>query len=132
RQASPSPPPRRAARRPLEADPGAPRRPRRGAPGTLAGVSGPLEGVRVLDLSRLLPGAYATGLLGDLGAEVVKVEQPGGDPMRHFAPRLHGTSAFSWVTDRNKRSVVLNLRDPRGADAFLALARRADVVLESF
>src|SRR3954462_15476981 len=81
-------------------------------------VSGPLAGTRVLDLSRLLPGAYATGLLGDLGAEVIKVEQPGGDPMRPFPPRLHGTSAFSWVTDRKKRSIVLNLRDRRGADAF--------------
>src|SRR4051794_36083454 len=61
-------------------------------------VSGPLEGIRVLDLTRLLPGAYATGLLGDLGAEVVKVEQPGGgDPMRNYPPRLNGTSAFSWV-----------------------------------
>jgi alpha-methylacyl-CoA racemase len=95
-------------------------------------VSGPLAGLRVLDLSRLLPGAYATGLLGDLGAEVIKVEQPGGDPMRHFPPRLHGTSAFSWVTDRNKRSIVLNLRDPRGVDAFLRLAERADAVLESY
>jgi alpha-methylacyl-CoA racemase len=96
-------------------------------------VSGPLEGVRVLDLTRLLPGAYATGILGDLGAEVIKVEQPGGgDPMRSYPPRLHGTSAFSWVTDRNKRSIVLNLRDPRGAEAFLALARRADVVIEGF
>jgi alpha-methylacyl-CoA racemase len=96
-------------------------------------VTGPLAGIRVLDLTRLLPGAYATGLLGDLGAEVIKVEQPGGgDPMRRFPPRLHGTSAFSWVTDRNKRSVVLNLRDPRGVEAFLALARRADVVIEGF
>src|SRR5689334_20118260 len=96
-------------------------------------MSGPLTGIRVLDLTRLLPGAYATGLLGDLGAEVIKVEQPGGgDPMRQFPPRLHGTSAFSWITDRNKRSVVLNLRDPRGAEAFLALARSADVVIEGF
>jgi crotonobetainyl-CoA:carnitine CoA-transferase CaiB-like acyl-CoA transferase len=96
-------------------------------------VSGPLEGIRVLDLTRLLPGAYATGILGDLGAEVIKVEQPGGgDPMRSYPPELNGTSAFSWVTDRNKRSVVLNLRDPRGAEAFLALARRADVVIEGF
>src|SRR3954447_21894799 len=101
--------------------------------GSVDAVSGPLEGIRVLDLTRLLPGAYATGLLGDLGAEVVKVEQPGGgDPMRQYPPRLNGTSAFSWVTDRNKRSVVLNLRDPRGAEALLALARRADVVVEGF
>jgi alpha-methylacyl-CoA racemase len=95
-------------------------------------VSGPLSGLRVLDLTRLLPGAYATGLLGDLGAEVIKVEQPGGDPMRQMGPRLHGTSAFSWVTDRNKRSIVLNLRDPRGVDAFLRLAGTADAVVEGY
>src|SRR4051794_38772293 len=52
--------------------------------------------------------------------------------MRQYPPRLNGTSAFSWVTDRNKRSVVLNLRDPRGAEALLALARTADVVIEGF
>jgi crotonobetainyl-CoA:carnitine CoA-transferase CaiB-like acyl-CoA transferase len=95
--------------------------------------TGPLAGLRMLDLTRLLPGAYATGLLGDLGAEVIKVEQPGtGDPMRAMGPRLHGTSAFSWVTDRNKRSIALNLRDARGVDAFLRLAERADAVLEGF
>jgi crotonobetainyl-CoA:carnitine CoA-transferase CaiB-like acyl-CoA transferase len=95
-------------------------------------VSGPLAGIRVLDLTRLLPGAYATGLLGDLGAEVIKVEQPGGDPMRQMGPRLHGTSAFSWVTDRNKRSIALNLRDPRGVEAIHRLADEADALIEGF
>jgi alpha-methylacyl-CoA racemase len=96
-------------------------------------AGGPLRGIRVLDLSRLLPGAYATALLGDLGAEVIKVEQPGtGDPMRAYEPRLNGTSAYSWVTDRNKRSIALDLRDERGVDAFLRLASGADAVVESF
>ena len=64
--------------------------------------SGPLAGVRVLDLTRLLPGAVATALLGDMGADVVKIEQPGiGDPMRVYEPRIGDASAFTWVTDRN-------------------------------
>jgi crotonobetainyl-CoA:carnitine CoA-transferase CaiB-like acyl-CoA transferase len=65
---------------------------------------GPLKGVRILDLSRLLPGGYGTGLLADLGAEVIKVEQPGlGDYMRWYEPFIGGESAASWVVDRNKR-----------------------------
>jgi crotonobetainyl-CoA:carnitine CoA-transferase CaiB-like acyl-CoA transferase len=95
--------------------------------------SGPLAGVRVLDLTRLLPGAFATALLGDLGADVIKVEQPGiGDPMRVYEPRIGDASAFTWVTDRNKRSVALNLRDPRGRDALLRLVAGADVLVEGF
>jgi crotonobetainyl-CoA:carnitine CoA-transferase CaiB-like acyl-CoA transferase len=96
-------------------------------------VSGPLGHIRVLDLSRLLPGAFATALLGDLGAEVVKIEQPGtGDPMRGYEPLLGDSSAFHWVSDRNKRSVALNLRDPRGVEAVLRLAERCDVAIEGF
>ena len=95
--------------------------------------AGPLEGIRIIDLCRLLPGAFATGLLGDMGAEVIKVEQPGvGDPMRTYQPRVGDTSAFTWVTDRSKRSVALNLRDPRGVEAVRRLARDADAVVESF
>jgi crotonobetainyl-CoA:carnitine CoA-transferase CaiB-like acyl-CoA transferase len=96
-------------------------------------VSGPLEGIKVLDLTRLLPGAFATALLADLGADVLKVEQPGvGDPMRAYAPRVGDSSAFSWIADRNKRSLALNLRDPRGVEAIHRLARDADVLIEGF
>jgi crotonobetainyl-CoA:carnitine CoA-transferase CaiB-like acyl-CoA transferase len=96
-------------------------------------TAGPLEGIRVLDLCRLLPGAFATGLLGDMGAEVIKVEQPGiGDPMRVYEPRVGDASAFTWVTDRGKRSIALNLRDPRGVEAVRRLAESMDVVVESF
>ncbi|HEY4279628.1 MAG TPA: CaiB/BaiF CoA-transferase family protein [Conexibacter sp.] len=96
-------------------------------------AAGPLEGVRVIDLTRLLPGAFATALLGDLGADVIKVEQPGGgDPMRAYEPRIGSDSGYTWVVDRNKRSVALNLRDPRGVDALRRLARGADAVIESF
>jgi len=97
------------------------------------GRSGPLSGVRVIDLCRQLPGAFATGLLGDMGAEIIKIEEPGdGDPMRAYEPRIGASSAYTWVTDRNKRSVALNLRDPRGAALVRRLASTADAVLESF
>ncbi|MFG2625424.1 CaiB/BaiF CoA transferase family protein [Streptomyces sp. NPDC048473] len=85
-----------------------------------------LTGKRILDLSRLLPGPYATCLLGDLGADVVKVETPGtGDPLR-IAPELFD------ALNRNKRSVALDLRDPEDRIAFLDLVRTADAVVESF
>jgi len=94
---------------------------------------GPLAGVRVLDLTRLLPGGYGLGLLADLGAEVVKVEQPGkGDYMRWAEPRLGSESAASWITDRNKRSIGLDLKDPRGLEAFRRLVERFHGVVESF
>ena len=96
-------------------------------------TAGPLEGIRVIDLTRLLPGAFATALLGDMGAEVIKVEQPGtGDPMRAYEPRVGDASAFTWVTDRSKRSIALNLRDPLGVEAVRRLARTSAVLVESF
>ncbi|MDQ8702113.1 CaiB/BaiF CoA-transferase family protein [Streptomyces sp. LHD-70] len=85
-----------------------------------------LTGKRVLDLSRLLPGPYATSMLADLGADVIKVEDPaGGDPLR-FAPPLFDT------LNRNKRSLALDLRTDHGRETFLRLARTADAVVESF
>jgi crotonobetainyl-CoA:carnitine CoA-transferase CaiB-like acyl-CoA transferase len=96
-------------------------------------MPGPLDDITILDLSRLLPGGFATALLSDLGAEVWKVEQPGsGDPMRGYEPKLGDASGFTWMIDRNKRSIALNLRDPRGAEAVRRLARHADVVVEGF
>lgn len=93
----------------------------------------PLADVRVLDLSRLLPGGFCTAMLADLGAEVVKIEQPGiGDYMRWGEPKVGSESAASWVIDRGKRSVAVNLKDERGVKALLALARHADVIVESF
>lgn len=99
----------------------------------MCGVINVLNGIRVLDLTRLLPGPYATMLLADLGAEVIKVEEPGtGDYMRHFQPRVNGVSAFFLAVNRNKKSVTLNLKKERGKEIFLALARDADVVFEGF
>ncbi len=92
-----------------------------------------LEGIRVLDLSRLFPGPFATQVLADFGADVIKVEQPGsGDYMRGFAPVVRGQSLFFLNLNRNKRSVALNLKHPRGRGIFLELVDRADVVVESF
>ena len=97
----------------------------------------PLTGIRVLDLTRLLPGPWATMLLADLGAEVIKVENPGtgGDPARHAEPRYVVGSASESVyfcnANRNKRSLVLDLKDAAGRDALHRLVREADVVVES-
>jgi crotonobetainyl-CoA:carnitine CoA-transferase CaiB-like acyl-CoA transferase len=96
-------------------------------------TAGPLAGVRVLDLSRLLPGGFCTALLGDMGADVVKIEQPGrGDYMRWGDPKFGSESAASWTIDRNKRSVSLDLKHPDGVAALLDLARDAEVIVESF
>lgn len=95
--------------------------------------TGPLSGVRVLDLTRLLPGGFATAILADLGAEVIKVEQPGqGDYMRWDDPKIGSESAHNWTNDRNKHSVALNLKDPRGTEALKKMASKADIVFESF
>ena len=92
-----------------------------------------LQGVRVLDLSRLLPGPFLTMILGDLGADVVKVEEPRqGDYMRDFPPRGEGASGRYLAVNRNKRSVAMNLKDERERERFLRMAARADVVVESF
>jgi crotonobetainyl-CoA:carnitine CoA-transferase CaiB-like acyl-CoA transferase len=108
----------------------------RGPDGTAARppeATGPLAGLLVTDFSRILAGPYATMLLADMGAEVVKVEGPGGDDTRTWQPPVRdGISTYYLSVNRNKRSVALDLRDP--ADLALAreLARRADVFIENF
>jgi len=93
----------------------------------------PLDGVTVLDLTRLLPGAVCTLALAELGAEVVKVEDPrGGDPLRHLPPLAGPVSVYHRVFNRGKRSVALDLRAPEAAAVLDALVGRADVVVESF
>lgn len=92
-----------------------------------------LDGVRVLDLSRLLPGPFASQLLADYGADVIKVEAPGrGDYLRGFAPLVAGESAFFLHLNRNKRSLALDLWNEEGRRALRELLRTADVLLESF
>jgi len=91
----------------------------------------PLSGIRILDLTRLLPGAFCTMLLAAMGAEVVKIEEPsGGDYMRWTPPLVDGQSALFTALNRNKRSVALNLKDARGRDLMLQLVEKADVLVE--
>ncbi len=97
----------------------------------------PLAGVRVLDLTRLLPGPMCTLHLADLGADVVKIEDTGaGDYARSLGPGpqtpLRPATAWYKAINRNKRSLAIDLKSPRGRDAFLGLARNADVVVEGF
>lgn len=94
---------------------------------------GPFEGVRILDLSRLLPGPFCSMLLADLGADVLKIEDPRvGDYIRWWPPKIGRNSGFHVVLNRNKRSVTLNLKDPKGQEIFRKLVTTADVILEGF
>jgi len=93
----------------------------------------PLAGVRILDLSRLLPGPYATMVLADLGADVIKIEDPrSGDPARWMPPLAGSQSGCFHALNRNKRSATLDLRMPEGAAALRRLSRSCDVLVESF
>ncbi|MEO7733596.1 MAG: CaiB/BaiF CoA-transferase family protein [Kofleriaceae bacterium] len=92
-----------------------------------------LQGIRILDLSRLLPGPFLTMVLADLGADVVKIEDPRlGDYMRQFPPSKGGISGRYLAVNRGKRSIVLDLKAAAGRDALLRMAAQADVVVESF
>jgi crotonobetainyl-CoA:carnitine CoA-transferase CaiB-like acyl-CoA transferase len=93
----------------------------------------PLDGIIVLDLTRLLPGAVATMMLGDFGADIIKIEAPGvGDPARHSRAGIKEPGGYFLATNRNKRSLSLNLKHPAGREIFLKLVRNADVVVEGF
>jgi crotonobetainyl-CoA:carnitine CoA-transferase CaiB-like acyl-CoA transferase len=94
----------------------------------------PLRGIRVLDLSRVLAGPFCTMSLGDLGAEIIKVEEPGsGDETRNFGPPfVRGVSTYFLSINRNKKSLAVNLKHPEGLRLVQALARRSDVVVENF
>lgn len=97
-----------------------------GWPSTGEPATGMLSDLRILDFSTLLPGPYCTQIFADMGADVLKVEQPGGDPARHFPGGMYE------IANRNKRSITLNLKDPADQARALALAAEADVVLEGF
>lgn len=94
---------------------------------------GPLGGVRVLDLSRVLAGPFTTMILADLGAEVVKIELPGqGDEARRFGPFKDGVSVYFACINRGKKSLTLNLKAEAGRRLFLRLARQADILVENY
>lgn len=91
-----------------------------------------LEGVRVLDFSRVLAGPYCTALVADLGAEVIKIESPSGDDYRHVGPFQDGESLLFQTVNRGKRSIALDLKDPQSVEHVRALVRSADVLVENF
>lgn len=93
----------------------------------------PLSGLRVLDLSRALSGPFSSMVLGDLGADVTKVEAaPAGDLIRYWGPKQNGVTLYYLVTNRNKRSLMLDFRDPAALDLIRRMAGRADILIENF
>ncbi len=92
----------------------------------------PLEGIRILDFTRVLAGPLSTALLADLGAEVIKIEPPQGDDYRAIGPMQNGESALFTVMNRNKKSVVLDLKSPEAVALVHAMVAHADVVVENF
>lgn len=94
----------------------------------------PLEGIRVLDLTRLLPGPYCSLLLADYGADVIKVEDPkSGDYSRWYEPKVNDDQSAMFISlNRNKRSITLDLKDEKDKEAFISLIKTADVLIESF
>ena len=93
----------------------------------------PLSGIRVLDLTRVLAGPFCSMILADMGAEVIKVEEPGkGDDTRSWPPFVNGEATYFMSVNRNKKSVTLNLKSPDAKKIFTDLVKRSDVVLENF
>jgi crotonobetainyl-CoA:carnitine CoA-transferase CaiB-like acyl-CoA transferase len=98
-----------------------------------SGWAGPLEGIRVVDLTRVLAGPFATQSLGDLGAEVLKIEPPGGgDETRRFPPFVAGESHYFLGINRNKKSLVIDLQQPAGAEILRKLVAGADILVENY
>ncbi len=95
-------------------------------------MAGPLEGVRVLDLTRVLAGPHATRVLADMGADVIKVEPPAGDLTRFAFPRVNHLSTYFVQQNTGKRNVSIDLGTPRGVELVLALASHCDVLVENF
>lgn len=95
--------------------------------------NGPLSGVKVLDLTRVLAGPYSAMMLADMGADVIKIELPNkGDDSRQFAPFVNGESAYYMNLNRNKKGVTLNLKMPKGKEIFINMVKEADIVLENY
>lgn len=100
---------------------------------TAPGTAGPLAGIRVVDLTGFLSGPFGTQILGDLGAEVLKIEPPAGDNSRSVPPHfVSGESVYYLSTNRNKKSAVVDLKDPSGRQLVLDLIAKSDIVVENF
>ncbi|WP_037350725.1 CaiB/BaiF CoA transferase family protein [Anaeroarcus burkinensis] len=100
---------------------------------TAAVTPGALQGIRILDLTRVLAGPYSAQILADMGADVIKIEQPGrGDDARGMGPYQNEESIYFITNNRNKKGVTLNLKSPKGKEIFLDLVRNADVVMENY
>jgi crotonobetainyl-CoA:carnitine CoA-transferase CaiB-like acyl-CoA transferase len=97
-----------------------------------AGPAGPLSGIRVLDLSAYIAGPYACSLLADQGAEVIKIEPPGGDNLRAYPSTLQAESRAFVGVNRSKLGMVLDLKQPDDLRTLLALVRTADVLVHNF
>ena len=93
---------------------------------------GPLDGIRVLDFTSFIAGSYGAMLLGDMGADVLKIESPGGDNARHWGPFIEGESRMFQAWNRNKRGIAVNLKTEQGRQVIYDLARNADVAMENF
>lgn len=96
-------------------------------------VKGALDGVKVLDLSRVLAGPFCTMMMADMGAEVIKVEMPGtGDDSRAFPPFIEGESVYFKNMNRNKKGITLNLKSEKGKKLFLELVKKCDILIENY
>ena len=99
---------------------------------TIKNKKSPLNGLLVIDLTRVLAGPYATMVLSDLGARVIKIESPIGDDARQFGPFIKGKSTYFSSLNRNKESISLNLKDKKEKNIFLKLLKNADILVENY
>ncbi|MEZ5818709.1 MAG: CoA transferase [Hyphomicrobiaceae bacterium] len=98
----------------------------------MANTTGPLEGVRVLELGHFIAAPFCTRVLGDLGAEIIKIEPPGGDPVRTWGAQIDGNSVWWSVHGRNKKSVVVDMKQTHARDVILKIVAKCDAVVENF
>jgi crotonobetainyl-CoA:carnitine CoA-transferase CaiB-like acyl-CoA transferase len=106
----------------------------RSAESNSAGKTGPLAGMRVLELAQIMAGPTCGMMLADMGADVIKVEKlPGGDDSRGYRePRVNGVSAPFMILNRNKRGIAINLKEPKGREVLLRMVKDADVLIENY